>query len=253
MLVFLDMFTAVAEAAALTAVSEFHTWMGKIGNATSCTTMKRLLLYWDCFCLPDHLSVTALYPPQDIFSKEQKKISDWCKYEKTCGPWADDDLIGVTDPGEKGKPFHLYREYEKDEDFKIGIEEGESKKDGTADKNICGRVCWKQKWYGDGNDIANEEKKIETESAPMLFEGAPHEVEEIPRENDKNRMGIRRDKDKGDKPPPLTCTYQFRNEYCKCEVELANQVEDKQNHLTENEIEGDIWYGELPEFLFQMI
>jgi hypothetical protein len=39
-----DMFTAVTKAAALPAVSKFHTRMGQIGNAAGCAAMKGVLL-----------------------------------------------------------------------------------------------------------------------------------------------------------------------------------------------------------------
>ena len=44
MLVVFDMFTAVAETAALPAVSEFHARMRQIGDAAGCAAMEGFLL-----------------------------------------------------------------------------------------------------------------------------------------------------------------------------------------------------------------
>ena len=120
-----DMLHAVPQPAAVGAVAEFHLGMRDVRFAADRAGVERFPYAGELPGLLGHAPLSRLHPPGDVLAEEQEKVADRGEHEDPLVPGAEDELIGVADPGQERQPLDLHREYEEDVDLEIGVEERE--------------------------------------------------------------------------------------------------------------------------------
>ena len=199
----IDVFLAVPMAAAVGAVPEFHLGMRKVGDAAGRAGVERFFPAGELAGLLGHAPLSGLHAPVDVPAEEQEKVADRCKDHQARAPEAEKELIRVADPGEEREPLDLYWENKKNIDLKFRIEEGKGKKHRAADKNVSRGIKGHDERDGDRDEVPDQEKDIVPESAPMTFQGAAHEIKQVPGKKGEDGVRKGRNEQKGNEPPPL--------------------------------------------------
>jgi hypothetical protein len=202
--------------------------------------MERFLFARDLPRLSCHDPFAALHSPEDVPAKEQEKITDRRKNEQARMPGADEQLVGVTDPGEEGKPFYFDREDEEDIEHKIRIQKSKGQEDRAANEHVRCRVHRQQEGHGHGDDISDKKEEVVPKCSPVAFECRPHKIEHVPGEERKDGIRERRDEQERDEPPPFAHENQVRDEHNAFKDEPAGKLENEKEHLAEDNVQGHI-------------
>ena len=112
-----------------------------------------------------------------------------------------DEVISISDPSEECEPFDGDGDDEEEEDLEIGVEPGEGEEDRAPEEGIGHRPAGGKERNGSGEAPTEEDEEVIADVPPVGFQGSPHEVEEIPCEQEEERMGARREEEKCDETP----------------------------------------------------
>jgi len=235
-----DMLHAVAEASAVGAVAEFHLGMGDVRFSAGRAGVERLPFAREPAGLLGHAPPAGLHPPGDVLAEEQEKVADRGEHEDPLVPGAEDELIGVAEPGQERQPLDLHRKYEEDVDLEIGVEEREGQEHRAGDEDVRRGGVGEEKGHRHGHDIPDQQIQVIPKRAPTAFQCAPHQIEHVPGEKNEDRAHGRRNEQERDEPPPLAPYDKVGDKYDAVENEPARHLEHEKEHLPQDEIEGDI-------------
>ena len=99
--------------------------------------------------------------------------------------------------------------------------------------------------------IPDQQKEVVPEGAPMAFQSAAHEIEQVPGKKSKDGICQRGNEQKGDESPPFTRHDKFRDKNNSIEDEPAGQNEHKKKHLAGDKIDGHVRNGIPAEFFLK--
>ncbi len=236
------MLHAVPQPAAVGTIAEFHLRMRNVRFSAGRAGVKCLFLARELTGLLGHAPLPGLHPPVDVLAEEEEEVADRSEHDQASAPGADQQFISIADPGKQRQPLDLYREDEQNVELEFRIEERKRQKHGAADEDVRHGIEGHEEGHGHGDDIPGQEEDIVPERAPMAFQGAPHEVEQVPREKNKDRARGRRNEQEGDEPPPLAHRDKIGDEDHAVDNEPARPLEHEKEHLPQDEIEGDVRY-----------
>src|SRR6266567_8019058 len=255
MLMIENMLLAVAALpAALGAVAEIHSRVASVGDAADRTAVERLILTPGHLArLLCHLPPAVLQLDNDVPGEEEEEIGYRGEDQQTAVPAADQHQVTVVEPGEQGEPSDPDRQDEKYENLEIGIKKGEGEEDRAAEVCVAHRVRRDEEGDGDGHQVADQQEDVVAEGAPLLFEGRPHQVEEVPGEKSEKRVRERRIAEEGGEPPPFPRQEEIGGEVDLAPVQLAGHEEDVEDGLAGDQVDGQVRQGIPAKLFLQLI
>jgi hypothetical protein len=239
---------------ALGTVAEIHIGMGLVCNSADRTTMKISTLFpRNRGSLLSCLSNAVAYIHVDVPGKKDKEIADRGENQESTGPSAKDQHPAVSEPGQKRKPLDLDRQYEKDQQLKVGKEKGKGKKNRAVYKSIGHRHFGNQKGNGHCKQEAGQDEQVVAECAPKLFQRRSHEVEQVPGEQHPQRVAAGRIDKERKKPPPFPMEEAAGGKPDLIGTDLTGHDQKKENRLAGDQVDRCVRYRVSAKFFLQPV